>query len=147
MRAVKRETDSVRDRVQDAVIAALALAVGYSLIASVLRLLGGARVLDQLGVSLLEMILFYFGAAIVGGTLAGLLMPLGRRPLGGALVGFVVGLVVFAPLVTLFGGAVRNPYGALIIQSAKDVLAVAAICALCVGAPAGYLLSRDARRS
>lgn len=89
LQLIMKRNSSVRVRVENALILALALALVYSLTASVLRLIGGARVLDQIGVSLIEMILFYFAAAIVGGGVAGLLLPLARHPVGGAVANCV----------------------------------------------------------
>lgn len=80
-----------------------AMGVAYCLIAFFLRVVGGLRGIDELGISLGKLLVLY----LISGSLAGLLVGLMRKrtntKLGSAFVGFLVavpvgGLITFSTL-------------------------------------------------
>jgi hypothetical protein len=68
----------------------LYLAAAYSAIALIAVLLGGGRVIGEVGATFLFVLIGYFLGGLMSGVIWGLGRPLGRTPTGSVLLGFVV---------------------------------------------------------
>lgn len=117
------------------VVTVLILAIG---------LLNGVRLLSMRGglqYDWAALAVAYFGASFLGGLLVGVLQPLGRRKVGAAALGILVGAV--------FGVSLHYAERPIASWGAKQVVVVA-ILALALGAPLGIsfreiFLDKDAR--
>lgn len=91
---------------------------------------GGGTLMVGLGLT----IGWYIVAAIVTGSLVGLLRPIGRSPIGGALVGFLAAIPVsFATYALLVGSS----------GFSAPVAIVAVVTAFLIGGLAGLIIGRD----
>jgi hypothetical protein len=104
-------------------ILGIAGGVFFSLSALLIVALRGPSMLDRLGVSLAGLLLVYIGGGAVGGTVAGMLLPLTRRRWGAALVGSVAALPIYHGAGMLLG---ETDYG------------VSILLAVLVGGTVGY---------
>ena len=75
---------------------AILLALVYAAIAAASVIIGeGAPTLERAGLTLGGLIGLYFLAAVIAGTILGLLFPLARRRWGAGLLGFLVAWIVY----------------------------------------------------
>jgi hypothetical protein len=72
----------------------LYFAAAYSLYVVAVVVLRGPSVLARQGVTLIGLVLAYFGGGIIGGAITGALLPIARKPLGAMVVGFFAAVPV-----------------------------------------------------
>ncbi|MDP1857255.1 MAG: hypothetical protein Q8K82_01210 [Gemmatimonadaceae bacterium] len=125
----------IRHRAKVGAMTGLLLAAVYSCVAAALWLLPGPSDADRFRGGLLGIIAIYFSAAIIIGPLMGVLAPISRFRFGGALLGFIGGL--------LFGGSLM-----LMIASTQPLTlhkwsVTSLLFAVLVGVPLGHMVSRD----
>ena len=80
----------LRERVSTGVRWGLLYATVYSAVGLVSVLSRGPAVLKPYHLTVLEMIVVYFASGLVGGSVFGLLMPLGRSLVGAVFLGWLV---------------------------------------------------------
>lgn len=112
---------------------ALAFALALSLFVAVQALLRGSMYFEAEGVSLAQVVAMYFTAALAAGCVAGLLRPLARTRAGATIVGAAVGPFVY--------GAISFAMG----DRGGDLLFIALVAGVPVGAVCGYGLSKPAQ--
>jgi len=101
----------LRERLTWGVRTGLAFALIFSLFAVVLYAVAGQEVFRSKGMSLAATVLLYVFAGIVGGTVAGALLPAVRWRLGAAGVGTLVMLPVMSVTVEMVSGP--TPWNAI----------------------------------
>ena len=79
----------LRNNLLKGIALGLFVATGFSAWVTFLRLTAGTSPFDRLRTTYLATVELYYGGALVGGTLIGLFLPLGRWPLGAALLGML----------------------------------------------------------
>ena len=85
---------TLRDNVARGVRWGLYYGAAYSLYVVVLVAVRGVEVLEEHDVSLVGVIALYFTGGILGGAIAGALLPYGQRPVGAMVVGFFAAIPV-----------------------------------------------------
>lgn len=90
-------------RIMRATGIALTIAFVLAIWTLVVNVLGGTDPFEAHGTTSHTVIWLYVGAAVLVGILVGVLQPLGRRPSGAALIGFLVALPSFGMMWILRG--------------------------------------------
>lgn len=83
----------------------IVFAAGFSFFALVLIAVTSGEILEEQNLSVGFVLLWYWVAGVVGGTLLGLLRPLTKRRLGSTLCGSIIMLVVGLLTARMLGGA------------------------------------------
>ena len=86
---------STRSRITDSILVGLFVAGFYSVWITVIRLAKGVVFFEQLGIPYPILLLYYLGAAVISGTVVGLLMPIGRTLLGAYCLGVIAAWPVY----------------------------------------------------
>jgi len=97
---------------------------------AVVRLIGGAEVFRSMGAEPLRLVAAYVGLGAFGGVLCALLGPIAVRPVGAALLGWLI--------CALFGFILRTGEIALVTWRFRDTALVLTFGA-CLGIPVGLM--------
>jgi hypothetical protein len=120
------------------VLAGVVMATFFTAWITILYLVGGRRVFEELNTSFLAALISYFAAGIIGGALVGLLQPLARTLVGTMIVGAIASLVVCLSAQTTLKGAIWT--------SNRPTLITTILIAIVVGFVLGPLAAREVRR-
>lgn len=119
----------------------LVIATCFSVVATVMRMLLGARAFDRIGLSWGLLVLVYFGALGIGGGVYGALLPLRRHIAGAGLLGFMLVFPMYLSLSVLIGLALK------LIPTVAVGLVIGALLSAFVGVPLGISLWMDDQKS
>jgi len=128
-------------RVRQAVLAGLGMAIGLSLLATIIVTLAvffSSGASDGAFGFLGLVVAAYVTGGIVAGLLVGSLRPLSRWPLGTMLLGILGGIIVYgamAPVVSYMG--IRDGRGAMTFM---EQLGIAVACGVMVGPPTAFFM-------
>lgn len=126
---------STRDDIRWGIQRGLTLAVGYLIWCAAIYLLGGTRAFERVGVSFVEVAIFYVLTGVVAGAAIGLLRPLARWTVGAYATGLVAATIIA-------GGALLLLRGLPTAWNAQDVLTF--LTAVVIATP---FVGREMRRA